>query len=78
MTRLQFQSGPDSPSGLTHTWYVENSGTFLGMVKWYAPWRKYTFQPTSQTVFDNACLTEIVEFLTARTTEHKSQHGDRA
>jgi len=38
-------------------------GYCLGIIKWYAPWRQYCFYPGFETVFNNTCLLDIVEFL---------------
>ena len=36
---------------------------YLGVIKWYSPWRRYTFYPKDDTLFDAGCLAEIEEFL---------------
>lgn len=41
----------------------------LGEVRWHSPWRKYTFQPEENTVFEQDCLSDIVAFL-GRVNEH--------
>ena len=35
----------------------------LGYIKWYGPWRQYTFQPEGGTVFEHQCLQDIRAFL---------------
>ena len=38
-------------------------GYCLGLIKWYPAWRQYCFFPLSETVFNNTCLLDIVEFI---------------
>lgn len=35
----------------------------LGEVKWFGRWRKYSFFPEPETVFETACLGDIQNFL---------------
>ncbi len=35
----------------------------LGVIKWYAPWRRYCFWPASHCLFDRSCLSEVIEFI---------------
>jgi len=35
----------------------------LGEVKWYGPWRQYTFSPIPDTDFSMDCLDDIKHFL---------------
>lgn len=45
----------------------------IGMIKWYNHWRRYVFFPYVDTIFDSACLKEIVEFLDKLMTERKRE-----
>lgn len=62
-------------SGKTNIYRVcaKGGGGKLGIVLWYAPWRKYIFQPTllSATVFEWDCLRDISDFCETATQEHK-------
>lgn len=53
--------------GRTSVWAVVNikSGTTLGLIKWYGPWRQYCFLPTShlELVFSSGCLDDINKFI---------------
>lgn len=63
-----------TPAGFkTKIWEIttKDRKSLLGLVKWYAPWRKYTFFPTQGSLFDNACLLELAEFVKEKTIEHK-------
>lgn len=58
---------------VTKRWDVYSAeGNFhLGTIRWWTNWRRYTFWPTNQTLFDPACLREIAEFIETATKEHK-------
>lgn len=53
------------PSDKTKRWMISNqSGSvLLGVVKWYAPWRRYCYFPLQDIVLDAACLGDIVTFI---------------
>lgn len=56
----------------TKTWNVRSAmgGNLLGMIEWWAPWRRYTFKPLAGTVFDAACLRELFAFCSQQTEQH--------
>ena len=70
---IWFYYDGDTPSGKTKIWHVIalSGGDSLGYIKWFSRWRKYCFYPTANTTFEETCLTEIVEFITGRTKEHR-------
>ena len=37
-------------------------GHRLGVIKWYGPWRQYTFWPQAGCVFNRECLWNIAAF----------------
>ena len=39
------------------------SGNSLGAIKWYGPWRQYCFFPYELTIWNDACLKDIQDFL---------------
>lgn len=41
----------------------EHNTNYIGEIKWYGPWRKFCFYPDKDTIWDNKCLTEVVNFL---------------
>lgn len=61
------------PMGKTDVWNVvtKRGSDILGYVEWYAPWRKYAFNPGGYTGYEEVCLREIADFCEARTKEHK-------
>lgn len=71
---IAFEPREPSASGKTKRWAVVPAlgGESLGIVAWYAPWRKYCFHPGGNTVFEQDCLRDIATFCAERTTEHKS------
>ena len=72
MSFLNIKENGSSPSGKTKRWSVENAvgGPSLGDIRWFAPWRKYVFE-ASKAIFDEACLTEIAEFIERETRAHR-------
>lgn len=58
------------------TVYSTHGGSALARIAWWAPWRRYTLQPHSGTVWDSACLAEIQRFLDERMAVRK--HGAMA
>ena len=35
----------------------------LGVIKWYGPWRQYTFFPDDNTIFSKGCMSDINLFI---------------
>ena len=35
----------------------------LGQIRWFGRWRKYSFFPYNDTVYESVCLTDIVKFI---------------
>lgn len=42
---------------------INNMRISIGSIKWFAPWRKYCFYPSTSTVWDNKCLQQILNLL---------------
>jgi len=51
----------------TRMWCVlsRSNNALLGRIKWYGPWRQFTFHPEPATVFNIGCLLDINEFMAA-------------
>lgn len=49
----------------TQTFLVRNkeSDFVLGEVKWYGPFRQYSFFPAQNTVFEKTCMSDITRFI---------------
>lgn len=52
---------------------ILSGNTQLGLVKWYAPWRKYCFYTKDNCIFDINCLTEINDFIKALTNDRDAK-----
>jgi len=61
---LIFEKAAQQPAK-TSAWECKNakSGTVLGIVKWYGPWRRYCYFPTVQAVYSAGCLNDITHFI---------------
>ena len=60
---------------LDKTWvYLVSSkkGVELGRVQWWGPWRQYTFQPHTDTIFSPGCLNDISVFIKMLMDERKT------
>jgi hypothetical protein len=76
---VSFQLEDRRPGRKTDTWQVwslKEPPAHLGVVKWYATWRKYAFFPTSQTLYEQDCLRDIAAFIEDETAKHRK--GRRA
>jgi len=75
---IRFVEWPNPAQRKTKVWEVESrSGASLGEVKWYAPWRRYCFEPLS-CILDPSCLRVISFFCEAETVKHKTlSHAER-
>ena len=62
-------TGKLKPGATTHVWTVEGLDTRipLGIIRWWAAWRKYTYLPLPNLVFDSGCLNELAEFCEMQT-----------
>ncbi len=69
----------ESASKRTLVWMVAGRGGDgaddfeLGYVKWFAPWKTYSFEPHSGTVFEKRCLRDIAQFCEELTKEHRER-----
>lgn len=72
---LSFIERGSSASGKTKVFNVINlQGEILGEVKWYGNWRKYCFfSHWEDTIYDNHCLRQILEFVEKITEVHKTK-----
>ena len=42
---------------------TKDEGFVIAEIKWYAPFRKYSFFPSEMTVFETQCLSDIISFI---------------
>ena len=50
---------------------LSKKADFLGVIKWYAPWRKYVFFPEKEIILDSICLSCITKTIKTLMREHK-------
>lgn len=71
MSYLKFKQD-HSYTGRTKLFVIENlDGHRLGEIRWWAPWRRYTFNPNNYTKYDAECLRDITEFINQLMEERK-------
>ncbi len=72
-TFIRFWAMGIPPGQITPRWYVETleDEDFLGVVKWFGPWRKYAFFPEPQCVFEEVCMREISQFIEEQTRSRR-------
>lgn len=61
------------PKAVTLTWDVESvQGASLGVVRWYAPWRRYVFIADTSVIviLDAECMHSIAEFVEEKQALH--------
>lgn len=72
---IKFNYAGLSPTGKTKVWEVTTLvGNTLGFIKWYGPWRKYSFFPAANTVFENDCMQDIINFNKQAMAEKKAEN----
>ncbi len=49
----------------------------IGIIKWYAPWRRYCYFPEKDTVYSSGCLDDINDFIQQLMKEHKSKSKEK-
>jgi len=70
---IKFDFAGTTPSGKTKRWYVKTTdNTTLGIIQWFAKWRKYAFSPAYPTFFEEDCLRDIASFCESQTQSHRS------
>lgn len=62
-----------STTGKTTVWEVMNKErtAILGVIKWYGAWRRYSFFPHQNTIFEKTCLRDIADFCEEETQVHR-------
>lgn len=68
---IDFHQTPN-PGRKTKAWTIKTKeGQALGTVRWYSHWRRYCFMPLPHTVFEEQCLTDIIDFMKDQTNRHR-------
>ncbi len=78
---IKFVDVGRSKSGKTRIWEVRTreDDTFLGEIRWHAPWRCYSFFVSSRHgefdfVFEKRCLRDLADFCENETYHQKNDH----
>ena len=60
-------------TGKTAVWDVvtKEGGGVLGEVKWFGRWRKYSFYPKPDTIYEQTCLRDIAAFIDEQMTSRR-------
>ncbi len=74
-TFIRFRAMEIPPGQITPRWYVETleDDDYLGVVKWFGPWRKYGFFPAQDCVFEETCMREISQFIEEQTRSRRQK-----
>jgi hypothetical protein len=43
--------------------YNKHSKEMIGSIFYYKPWKKYVYEPQNDTVYDESCLADILQFM---------------
>jgi hypothetical protein len=43
--------------------YNKKTMTQLGIISWYKPWKEYVFSSQPECVFNNSCLSDVLDFI---------------
>lgn len=68
---IEFKEVPSNKKTSTYQVVSKEGAGVLGEIKWYASWRKYSFFPAANTLYETKCLTDIVEFIDHLMDERK-------
>lgn len=53
--------------------YAKADNFPLGTVSWFGRWRKYTFQPAANTVYEETCMRDISQFIEEQTKSQRAK-----
>lgn len=72
---IKFITYPPNKGRKMPSFLIRNkeSDFVLGEIKWYGPFRQYSFFPEPNTVFEKTCLKDITDFIVELMEKHKSQ-----
>lgn len=70
---IQFSAVVHTGKTTVYNCFNKEFGTLLGQVKWYGAFRKYSFFPEANIVFEETCLKDIASFLAQLMLERKLQ-----
>jgi len=68
---IRFELLKELPKTKHYTVLNIKSDDILGWIKWYGPWRQYCFFPLHNTIFNNGCMLDIIDFIKKLMEERK-------
>lgn len=73
-TYIRFNEHPQ-PNRKTMVWAVTSvyDNTLLGFIGWFPRFRKFSFFPRKDTVYEEVCLRDIAEFCETETKKQKER-----
>lgn len=70
---IRFELKEKKPKTNVYVVIANDRDILLGEIRWYASWRKYTFMPEPNTVYETKCLSDIIEFIDYLMNERKKR-----
>lgn len=64
---IRFEIIEEKPKTVVAAIYSKDDNSLLGEIKYYGPFRKYSFMPEPQTVFEQHCMLDIIRFMSGLT-----------
>jgi hypothetical protein len=73
---ITFRLTTITPSRKTSVWEVvtQDGGVVIGHVSWWGAWRKYSFFPAPNTLYEPTCLRDIARFCDDETRKHMAKN----
>lgn len=68
---IKFEMIDKKPKTNIYAVYNKNSGSLLGIIKWFSSWRQYCFFPSEETIFSYGCMNEVIDFIQELMKERK-------
>ena len=68
---IRFDETTPKPKTKVYSVVNKKSGYRIGEIKWHGPWRQYCLFPEDETIFNNGCMHDIIEFITKLMEERK-------
>lgn len=57
--------------------YAKGDNFLLGRIAWYSRWRKYVFEPSANTIYEETCMREIAQFIEEETSAQRKAAARR-
>lgn len=75
---IVFELQQDTGKTKVYNCFAKENRVLLGRVKWYGPFRKYSFFPEYRCIFETQCLKDISSFLDKLMLEWKVKTQNKA